>query len=96
MEAISTQTNADPDDRLGHRRAEESEHLGPSADQQERFVHWPEVRERIGKGRATIWRWEAKGLFPKRRHIGLNTAVWLASDIDAFIRGEWQPSADAA
>jgi len=51
-----------------------------------RFVRWPELREILGgPGRTTVWRWELRGLFPKRVSIGPRTVGWLESDVCRWI-----------
>lgn len=58
----------------------------------ERLVRLPEVVERIGASGITIKRWERANAFPKRRKIGPGGTIgWLASEIDAFIEGRWEP-----
>jgi prophage regulatory protein len=54
-------------------------------EQPERLLRLSEVRHRVGLSRATLWRWERVGKFPKRRRIGPNTVGWLKSEVDAFV-----------
>jgi len=35
--------------------------------------------------RATLWRWVKDGKFPSPFKIGLNTTVWDASQVDAWL-----------
>ena len=50
-----------------------------------RVVLKPEIRHKIGKSDATIWRWEKAGEFPQRIQLGGNSVGWLESEIDAWI-----------
>jgi prophage regulatory protein len=52
----------------------------------DRLLTLPQVKERVPKSTATIYRWMAKGLFPKPHQIGPNTVMWRASDIDHFVQ----------
>lgn len=49
------------------------------------FIRLPEVMEKTGKSKATIYRDIKKGLFPSQIQNGLGTVAWLESDIV-----EWQ------
>jgi prophage regulatory protein len=50
----------------------------------ERFIRENECREITGLSRATRWRLERAGKFPKRRQISQGITAYLASEI-----GEW-------
>jgi prophage regulatory protein len=50
-----------------------------------RFIRQPEVLNLVGVSRTTIWRMEKKGGFPKRIKISSNTAVWIESEIHAWM-----------
>jgi prophage regulatory protein len=57
-----------------------------------RYLRQPEVLARIGVSWVTIWRWEKKGEFPRRRLLGGRTVGWLESEIDNWCAGrEPQP-----
>jgi prophage regulatory protein len=60
-----------------------------------RLVRFPEVKERTGLSRGTIWRYETAGLFPRRLRIGANTIAWLEADLDAWIEGHMKKGASA-
>ena len=55
-----------------------------------KLIRWKEVKEKLGgesgPSKVTLWRWEKKGLFPKRVKIGLNSNAWIESEVDNFIR----------
>jgi prophage regulatory protein len=53
----------------------------------ERFLDFGEVHDRTGLSRATIWRREKSGDFPRRRLLGANRVGWLESEI-----AQWQAS----
>jgi prophage regulatory protein len=57
-----------------------------------RILRSHELAERLGVSRVTLWRWERKGLLPRRIQIGPNTAGWLESEIDAW----WKAKASGA
>jgi len=52
----------------------------------ERLLDLKQVRERVPKSVATIYRWMANGRFPRSYPMGPNSVVWLESDIDNFIQ----------
>lgn len=50
------------------------------------------VKIRIGLSEATVYRLLAAGQFPKaHRRVG-KKSLWLSTDVDAWIRGDWQPN----
>jgi predicted DNA-binding transcriptional regulator AlpA len=49
------------------------------------FIRARELSQRLGVSLATVWRWEKKGILPKKRRIGPNVVGWLAKDIDAHL-----------
>ncbi len=52
-----------------------------------RFLRLAEVRNRVGYGRATIYRLMAAGQFPRSYSLGARAVAWLESDITAWIEG---------
>jgi len=50
-----------------------------------RFLRLAEVRNRVGYGRATIYRLMTAGEFPLSYSLGARAVAWLESDIDAWI-----------
>lgn len=51
---------------------------------QDKLLTIHQVIEILGVSRSTIYRWQNKGDFPAARKIGLNTARWRLSDIEAW------------
>ncbi len=51
----------------------------------EKLLRLPAVVEMTGLSKTTIWRYEKKGLFPKRISVTDRTVAWFFSDIKAFI-----------
>jgi predicted DNA-binding transcriptional regulator AlpA len=41
----------------------------------------------------TAYRLARQNRFPKPRKVGLRASGWLRSELEAFVRGEWQPPA---
>jgi len=54
------------------------------------FYNRKEITKKTGKGDPTLARWEAKGLFPKRRKIGPNSVGWKNEPVD-----EWYENPEA-
>lgn len=52
----------------------------------DRIVRKPEVVNIAGVSSATLWRWERDGKFPKRISLGPNTAGWLESEINQWLK----------
>lgn len=52
-----------------------------------RIVTRCELIERYGivVSHMTLWRWERKGLFPKRVRIGPRRVAWRADEIEAWL-----------
>ena len=50
-----------------------------------RFLRLAEVKNRVGYGRASIYRLIAAGQFPKPHSLGARAVAWLESEIDAWI-----------
>lgn len=50
-----------------------------------RFLRRPQVEERTGLSRATIYRLQAKGEFPKNHRLSDNIVGWIESDIENWI-----------
>ncbi len=55
-----------------------------------RILRTNEVAARLGISRTTLWRWERRGLIPRKRRLGPNTVGWLASEIE-----NWFETVDA-
>ena len=60
-------------------------HLSRSS---ERLIRLPEVRQRVGLGRSTIYRLMELGSFPKARKLGPRAIAWSEGEIDSWIEGK--------
>jgi len=58
-----------------------------------RLLRFPEVRERTGLSRSTIWRLERRGAFPRHHRISANAVAWIEDDIANWIRSKIAPIA---
>lgn len=54
----------------------------------ERFLRLAQVKDKIGFGSSTIYRWMEEGTFPRPRQIGAHAVAWLESEVDAWIRAQ--------
>ena len=52
-----------------------------------RLLRFPDVQDRTGLSRVTIWRLERQGDFPKHYKISRNAVAWVEEDIVGWIRG---------
>jgi prophage regulatory protein len=50
------------------------------------FLSKAQVLKRIPVTAPTLWSWVRAGQFPKPRVLSQNKVVWLASEIDAWMR----------
>ena len=55
-------------------------------DIKERFLRAPEVVQRTGMSRGTIYNKIHAGTFPKQIPIGANLVVWLESDVQKWMQ----------
>ena len=55
-----------------------------------KFLRVPEVNEKVGLSRVSIWRLEAAGEFPARRHISKKLVGWIEEEVDEWIRSREQ------
>ena len=53
-----------------------------------RLLRFPDVRERTGLSRSTIWRLEQRGAFPKHRRISANVVAWVEAEIERWIESK--------
>jgi prophage regulatory protein len=51
------------------------------APENESYLRFPQVRQRIGLSRTTIHRMVKSGDFPRPRLIGKRAVAWLSSDV---------------
>lgn len=49
------------------------------------ILRQPEVEERLGVSRSTIWVWRKAGLFPAPLRLGKVTIGWRASTVEAWL-----------
>jgi prophage regulatory protein len=61
-----------------------SESIGRSL----KLLRFPDVRDRTGLSRSTIWRLERRGVFPKHRRILSNAVAWVEEEVMAWIRSK--------
>lgn len=50
------------------------------------YLRENQILAMIPVDRTTIWRWEKKGDFPKRRKLGSNTVGWLKSEVQQWMK----------
>jgi prophage regulatory protein len=50
-----------------------------------RLLRLPDVMARVGMKRSAIYQRMSEGRFPKSRSLGPKCAVWIESEIDAWI-----------
>jgi prophage regulatory protein len=55
------------------------------ADTPPRLLRLPEVMERVGLRRASIYQRMSEGRFPKCRSLGPKCSVWVEAEINAWI-----------
>lgn len=51
-----------------------------------KLLRFPEVQEKVGLSRTTIWRLEQKGKFPARKKLGENSVGWLEEEVETWIK----------
>ncbi|MGH9140239.1 MAG: helix-turn-helix transcriptional regulator [Vicinamibacterales bacterium] len=51
-----------------------------------RLLRFPDVHERTGLSRSTIWRLEQQGLFPRHHRISANAVAWVEAEVLYWIR----------
>jgi prophage regulatory protein len=54
----------------------------------DRFLRWPEVKQRIGYSRSQIHLLITQGKFPAPIKLGARASAWLESSIDEWISGK--------
>lgn len=53
----------------------------------EKILRLPDVKQKTGLGRSSIYLKESEGNFPKRISLGERCVGWLESEVDAWIDG---------
>jgi len=51
----------------------------------ERFLRWPEVKDRVGYSRSQVHLLIKQGKFPAPCKLGIRASAWLESSIDHWI-----------
>ena len=59
--------------------------IEPVSPPRSRLLRLPEVMDRVGLRRASIYQRMNEGRFPKSRSLGAKCAVWVEAEIDAWI-----------
>jgi len=57
-----------------------------TSDQALRFLRLPEVSHLTGLGKSTILAWESQERFPKAVRLSATVRVWMAGDVEDWIR----------
>ena len=52
----------------------------------DKILNQPQVTERTGASRTTLWRLERAGEFPRRRQIVGHRVGWLESEVTEWLR----------
>lgn len=55
-------------------------------DNKSKIIRFPEVREKTGLSRTTLWRFEKEGKFPRRVSLGANSVGWRLNEVANWIR----------
>ena len=59
-------------------------------DQALRFLRLPEVSHLTGLGKSTILAWESQERFPKAVRLSPTVRVWMARDIEDWMKSQYQ------
>jgi prophage regulatory protein len=51
----------------------------------ERMIRWPEVRQRTGLSRTTIWRKVRQREFPAPIHLSSHAVGWRESEVESWL-----------
>ncbi len=51
-----------------------------------RILRISEMVELLAVSRATLWRWERRGVLPPKRRIGPNVVGWIESEITEWLQ----------
>lgn len=55
-----------------------------------RLIRLPEVMNRVGLGRSTIYRWMSEGKFPKPVQLGGHAVAWVEEEVECWIAGKFE------
>jgi len=61
-----------------------------TSDQALRFLRLPEVSHLTGLGKSTILAWESQERFPRAVRLSATIRVWMAADIDDWIKSQYE------
>lgn len=59
----------------------------------DKILRWPQVEERTGLSRTTVWRLIAAGDFPPAQKITKHAVGWRESEVAAWVAGTWAKQA---
>ena len=59
----------------------------PEVPQSIRFIRLPQVKDRTGLSRSSIYAMIALGQFPPAVHLGARAVAWVESEVDAWMSG---------
>jgi len=65
-----------------------------TSDQALRFLRLPEVSHLTGLGKSTILAWESQERFPRAVRLSATIRVWMAADIEDWIKFRYALSRD--
>lgn len=51
----------------------------------QRLIRLPEVLQRVGVSRSTLYCWIKRGQFPRQIALGANSSAWIEADVNAWI-----------
>lgn len=57
------------------------------ANQINQFIRLPEVKSITGMSKPTIYLWMKENRFPKAIKVGERSVAWIATEIDAWMKG---------
>lgn len=60
----------------------------------DRFLRWPEVKERVGYSRSQVYLLINRGAFPSPIKLGGRASAWLESEVNEWIREKVTESRD--
>lgn len=69
-----------------HQPATERDEAVSSPPISDRLLRLPEVMARVGLKRSAIYQRMSEGRFPKSRSLGRKCAVWVESEVEAWVR----------
>ena len=68
-----------------HVEVEVDVEIEPGEKMSGRTIRFKELKNKISVSRATIWRWEKAGKFPKSIRLTQHITVWRENEIDRWI-----------